>query len=285
MKTMKFSLKQIIWRFCIISISTLCISFGFNMLLIPMQLLSGGMSGVAMLIGYIFNTNIGWLYLALNLPVLIWGWFALGKRFVIWSIYSVVTTTIAMQFIPVVTLSDDILLCSVFGGILVGAGSGMALRVGGSTGGFDIIATIITLKRDWPIGTILSTLNAIVIGMLIAFTKDWNLALYSLVAIFCTGKIVDVIHTKYIKVTAFIITTKTEEMLRTLLEHPRGITIIKTRGAYTSNERDMLMTVRTRYELTELIRTIKIIDENAFINVVETVGVYGEFRKLKVSDE
>lgn len=270
---------QILWRFCLMTLSTILVAFGFNMLLIPMQLLSGGLSGVAMVIGYIFNTNIGWLYFILNLPVLIWGWIVLGKSFVLWSIYSVISTTIAMQIIPQVSLADDLLLAAVFGGILVGAGSGIALRCGGSTGGFDIIASIITLRRDLPIGTILSILNCIVIGMLIILTNDWNLALYSIFAIFCAGKVVDVVHIRHIKITAFIVTTKTDEMLNALLDHPRGITIIKTRGAFSKQDKDMLMTVRTRYELAELKRTVLKVDPHAFVNVVETVGVLGEFRK------
>jgi len=270
---------QILWRFCLMTASTILVAFGFNMLLIPMQLLSGGMSGVAMVIGYIFNTNIGWLYFILNLPVLIWGWIVLGKRFVLWSIYSVISTTVAMQIIPETALANDMLLAAVFGGILVGAGSGIALRCGGSTGGFDIIATIVTMKRDLPIGTILSVLNCFVIALLIIFKNDWNLALYSIVAIFCAGKVIDVVHIRHIKITAFIITTKTEEMLNALLSHPRGITIIKTQGAYSKTEKDMLMTVRTRYELAELSKTIKEVDPHAFVNIVETVGVFGEFRK------
>lgn len=279
MNKKKSDLTHILWRFGLMTASTILVAFGFNMLLIPMQLLSGGLSGVAMVFGYIFGTNIGWLYLILNLPVLIWGWIVLGKRFVIWSIYSVISTTLVMQIIPEHALASDMLLASVFGGILVGAGSGLALRCGGSTGGFDIIATIVTVKRDLPIGTILSVLNCIVIGLLIIFKKDWNLALYSIIAIFCAGKVVDTVHIRHIKITAFIITTRTDEMLNALLSHPRGITVIKTKGAYSNQEKDMLMTVRTRYELAELTKTIKDIDPHAFVNIVETVGVFGEFRK------
>lgn len=281
MSVVNFNKKQFLLRLIIFTLSSACLSFGFNMLLIPSQLLSGGVSGVAMLIGYISNSNIGWLYLALNLPILIWGWFSLGKKFVVWSIYSVITSTIFMQIIPVYALADDILLASVFGGIVVGFASGLALRSGGSTGGFDIIASIITQKKDMPIGVILSGLNALVIALHILFTHNWELALYSLVAIFCVGKLIDGIHIKHLKVTVFIITTRTEEMLQTLLSHPRGITIIKTRGAYTSSDRDMLMTVRTRYELAELKKNIHSVDKQAFVTIVETVGVLGEFQKMK----
>ncbi|WP_336787098.1 YitT family protein [Paenibacillus sp. MMO-177] len=265
----------------VMTIGALLIAGAFNLFLIPHQLLSGGLSGVAMMIGYITGGNIGWLYLVLNVPVLVWGWFIVGRRFIIWSMYTVLASTLFLQLIPVAAIAKDILLGSVFGGIILGIGTGMTLRYGGSSGGFDIIASIITRKRDLPVGSIIFTLNGLVIAALVLYTQDWNLALYSLLSIYIAGKVVDVIHVRHIKVTAFIITTKTEEMLAKLLTHPRGITIIKTRGAFTSAEQDMLMTVRTRYELAELRKTIASIDNRAFVNIVETVGVIGDFRRAK----
>jgi uncharacterized membrane-anchored protein YitT (DUF2179 family) len=257
------------------------IAIGFNLFLIPHQLLAGGISGISMMIGYISGGNIGWLYFILNLPVLLWGWFVVGHRFIIWSIYTVIASTLFLQLLPIVQIVDDIVLGAVFGGIIIGFGSGLALRYGGSSGGFDIIASIVTRKRDLPVGMIIFILNGVVIALLVLFTSNWDSALYSLVAIFSAGKLVDLIHVRHIKLTAFIITTKTDELLAKLLLHPRGITIIKTRGAYSSAERDMLMTVRTKYEIAELCKTITTIDPHAFINIVETVGVLGDFSKPK----
>ncbi|MUT68143.1 YitT family protein [Paenibacillus sp. NEAU-GSW1] len=257
------------------------IAAGFNLFLIPHQLLSGGLSGVAMMIGYVTGGNIGWLFLLLNIPVLIWGWFAVGHRFIVWSLLSVIVSTLFLQLIPQYAIAKDLVLGSVFGGIIVGFGTGLTLRYGGSSGGFDIIASIVTRHRDLPIGMIIFVLNGLVIAVLILFKRDWNLALYSLVAIYSAGKLVDVIHVRHIKFTAFIVTTKTKEICDKLLAHPRGITIMKTRGAYSDAERDMLMTVRTRYELDELRKTIITIDPKAFVNIVETVGVIGDFSKHK----
>lgn len=261
------------------TLGSLLVATGFNLFLIPHQLLSGGLSGISMMIGYVTGGNIAWLYLVLNMPVLIWGWFALGKRFVLWSIYSVVSASLFLQLIPVTQVADDILLGAVFGGLIVGFGSGLALRHGGSSGGFDIVASIVTRKRDLPIGMIIFLLNGLVIAILIFFTRDWDLALYSLFAIFTAGKVIDLIHVKHLKVTAFIVTTKTEEILARLLPHPRGITIMRTRGAYSAGDKDMLMTVRTKFELAELCKTIVTIDPHAFINIVETAGVVGDFRR------
>ncbi|CAM4236693.1 YitT family protein [Paenibacillus endophyticus] len=265
----------------VMTLGAFFIALGFNLFLIPHQLLSGGISGISMMIGYLTGGNIGWLYFILNMPVLLWGWFAVGRRFIMWSVFTVGASTLFLQLVPVVKIVDDIVLGAVFGGIIIGFGSGLALRYGGSSGGFDIIASIVTRKRDLPVGMIIFILNGAVIAILVIFTKNWDLALYSLVSIFSAGKVVDLIHVRHIKLTAFIVTTKTEELLAKLLSHPRGITVIKTRGAYSSVDRDMLMTVRTKYELAELSKTITTIDPRAFINIVETVGVIGDFSKPK----
>ncbi len=276
---MKAKLSRDLTAIPVMTLGSLLVASGFNFFLIPHQLLSGGLSGISMMIGYLTGGNIGWLYLLLNLPVLLWGWFKLGKRFVAFSLYSVLAATLFLQVLPVVQTAGDILLSAVFGGIIVGFGSGLAMRRGGSSGGFDVVASIITQRRDLPLGMILFLLNAAVIGLLVVFTRNWDLALYSLVAIFSSGKTVDLIHVRHIKVTAFIVTTKTEELLGKLLPHPRGITIIKTKGAYSSTDKDMLMTVRTRYELNELCKEVRAVDPHAFINVVETVGVIGDFKR------
>ncbi|ETT72834.1 YitT family protein [Paenibacillus sp. FSL R7-277] len=255
------------------------IASGFNLFLIPHRLLSGGVSGLAMLAGYFTPFNISLLYLLFNIPLLATGWFQLGRRFIILSMVSVGATTWLMTVVPVFQVSSDMLLASVFGGVLVGAGAGISFRVGGSSGGFDILGSIITRYRDFPVGSVLVGLNGLVILAAAYFDDNWNLALASMVSIYVTGKVVDLIHISHIKVTVYIITNRTDELLQQLLGLQRGVTKFKTEGAYSHVERDMLMTVTTRYELAELKRIIKTSDPQAFVNIVETVGVMGSFRK------
>ncbi len=255
------------------------IACGFNLFLIPHRLLSGGVSGLAMLVGYFTPFNISLLYLLFNVPLLVAGWFQLGRRFIVMSILSVGATTWLMALIPTTTVASDMLLASVFGGVLVGVGAGVSFRVGGSSGGFDILGSIITRYRDFPIGSVLVGMNALVILAAAYFDNNWNLALASMVSIYVSGRVVDLIHISHIKVTVYIVTTRTDELLKQLLVLQRGVTKIKTEGAYSHVERDMLMTVTTRYELAELKRIIKNSDPQAFVNIVETVGVMGSFRK------
>ncbi|MEW9106573.1 YitT family protein, partial [Paenibacillus sp.] len=112
-------------------------------------------------------------------------------------------------------------------------------------------------------------------------SNGWELALYSMVSIFTTGKVIGTIYINHYKVTVFIITRNKEALINKLLSLPHGVTVIKTTGAFTDIEKDMLMTVTTRYELTELKRVIRENDPKAFVNIVETVGVIGNFRRPK----
>lgn len=257
------------------------IAAGFNLFLIPHKLLSGGVSGLSMLTGYFTSFSISTMYLVYNIPLLIAGLFLLGKRFIGLSILSVVTTTwfIALIPVPAKMLAQDALLASVFGGVLVGLGAGISFRAGGSSGGFDILGSIVTKYRDFPVGSVIVVLNTLVVLAMGYLNGEWNLALASMVSIYLSGKVVDYIHISHVKVTLFIITNQTDAMLEKLLGLPRGVTLIKTEGAFSHKEKDMLMTVTTKYELAELREIIKSTDPTAFVNIVETVGVMGSFRR------
>lgn len=266
--------------YIVILIGAALIAVGFNLFLVPHKLLSGGVSGISMIVGYYTDWNIGLLYFIFNFPIMVWGFFAIGRRFILLSIVSVTATSWFMQLIPVMAFVDEPILATVFGGVIVGAGTGISLRAGGSTGGFDIVGSIMTKKRDFPLGTALFAMNAAVI-LAHGYPDNWDAALLSMLSIYINSRIVDTIHIRHVKITAFIITKEKDKMLERLLLRPRGVTVIKTQGAFSHEEKDMLMTVATRYELTELRKIIRDTDPKAFVNIVETVGVIGEFRRLK----
>ena len=156
---------------------------------------------------------------------------------------------------------------------------GIRLRKGGSTGGVDIVGSIVTRKRDFPIGMSLFAMNGIIVVAIGFIKQDWNLALTSMLSIFITGKVVDIIHIRHVKITAFIVTCQKDHLLEHLLRLQRGVTVLKTEGAYHNKEQAMLMTVTTRYELVELKKIVQSNDPKAFVNVVETVCILGEFRR------
>lgn len=265
-------------HYMLIALGAFLVAAGFNSFIIPHELLSGGVSGISILVGYVTHMNIALLYFLFNLPIIIWGWFAIGKYFIYLSMASVLLTTWFLRILPIEATVQEPLIASVFGGVLIGLGSGLSLRVGGSTGGFDILGSIFTRKRDFPLGTTLFALNGAVI-LLLGYYGTWDLALSSMLSIFISGKVVDMIHVRHIKVTAFIVTHESDTMIARLMELQRGVTVINTRGAFSQEERSMLMTVTTRYELAELKRIIMDTDPRSFVNIVETVGIMGQFRK------
>ncbi|MFU1796514.1 YitT family protein [Paenibacillus azoreducens] len=265
----------------VILFSSLLVAAGLNLFLIPHQLLSGGVTGVASIIGYITGWNISIVYFLLNVPLIFWGWKAIGRRYIVLSCVSVVSTTWFMALIPVIRVTKDPILAAVFGGIISAAGIGYSLRVGGSTGGFDILGSIVTRKRDVPMGNILFLMNGIVI-LALGFFRSWDLALYSMLSTFVKGKVVDMIHVGHIKVTCFIITKQKDQMLCQLRKLHHGITCIHTEGGYSEQENYTLMTVTTRYELAAVRKTVAQTDPNAFMNVVQSTEILGRFAKPKL---
>lgn len=265
----------------IIIFSAFLVASGMQLFLIPHQLLSGGVAGVASIIGYLTDPKyISIIYFVINLPVLIWGFIAVGKRYIFLSMLSVVATTWFMTIIPAIKLTNDPILASIFGGVIIAGGVGFSLRAGGSSGGFDILGSIITRKRDIPIGNVLFVMDGLVI-LSLGFFKSWDSALYAMLCIFVKSRVVDMIHIRHVKLTCFIVTKERDKMLDRLRQLPHGITVVNAEGGYSHEGNTMLMTVTTRYELAELRKTILEVDRCSFVNVLETVEILGRFKRLK----
>ncbi len=186
-----------------------------------------------------------------------------------------------LELIPIRSLSEDILLNAVFGGVIAAIGTGWTLKWGASTGGLDIIALVLSRVNDRSVGTYIFALNSIII-LTAGYMYGWEKALYTLVTLYVTTRVIDAIHTRHQKLTALIITTKGEEMKQAIKSQMvRGITVIPAKGAFLNEDKDMLMIVITRYELFDLKRIIKEVDPKAFTNIMQTTEVVGFFRKSR----
>lgn len=263
----------------VIILASIVVGSAYNLLLIPHEILSSGLSGIAMMLGLVTPLNTGVMNLLLNLPLLILGMMKLGKRFIGYTILSVVVISASLYVIPVYQVTNDPILASLFGGVIVGVGVGVIFRASGSSGGFDIVAMLLSRKRDFPLGALISAMNAIVVAIS-GFVFSWDAALLTLVSIYATGKVVDTIHTSHIKLTLMIITSKGEDVKQQLLAKlHRGITIIDAKGAYSGEGRKVLLTVITRYQLAEVKSMIKETDAKAFVNIMQTTEVMGMFER------
>ncbi|OEH91653.1 YitT family protein [Bacillus solimangrovi] len=260
-------------------------AIAMNLFLIPANVYASGFTGIAQLISSLLQQFIeiedvtGIILLLLNIPVGILGWMKVGKSFTIYSIVSVVFTTIFMQIIPVTSLSPDIMLNAVFGGVIIAVGVGFTLKWGASTGGMDIIAMILSRMRDKPIGMYFLFMNSVII-LVAGQLFGWEKALYTLVTLYVSTRVIDAIHTRHEKLTAMIITKKSQELEDAIHSKlVRGITTVPARGAFTKEDKEMLIIVVTRYELFDLEQIIREVDPAAFTNIVQTTGIFGFFRR------
>ncbi|XJZ25644.1 YitT family protein [Bacillota bacterium Lsc_1132] len=263
-----------------IMIGSMIVVIAFNLFLIPHAVLSSGMSGISMVIGMITPINTGTANFLLNLPLLIIGYIMLGRKFILNSIFSVLIISVGLYLVPVFAIAHDSILSSIFGGALTGLGVGIVFRHSGSTGGFDIIGMIVSRRKDFPIGILLSGMNAVVI-IISGFLFNWDSALNTLVSIFVTGKVVDGVYTHHVKLTLMIVTEKREEMRQQLIANLyRGLTIVDGVGGYSNDQRSILFVVLSRYELQEVKNLIADVDPAAFVNITQTIEVMGLFHKI-----
>ena len=272
-------------RITVVIFGSFLLAISLNFFLINANVYASGFAGAAQLASSVIedylgiSISTGILLFIFNIPVFILGWFKVGRGFTIYSIVSVIFATLFMEILPVLTVSDDIILNAVFGGVIAGVGVGLSLKLGASTGGMDIVAMVLSRLQDKPIGTYFLILNGVII-VLAGIVYEPENALYTMLTLYVTTAVIDMIHTRHEKVTAMIVTRKADELQQAIHQKMvRGITILPAKGAYSKEDKSMMYLVITRYELYDLETIIKEIDPHAFTNVVQTVGIFGFFRR------
>ncbi|MHA6261329.1 YitT family protein [Sporosarcina sp. CAU 1771] len=272
-------------RIVVVILGSLLVAISLNFFLINANVYASGFAGAAQIASSVFedhlglNVSTGILLLLFNIPVFVLGWFKVGKGFTIYSIVSVIFATFFLEILPVLSVSEDIILNAVFGGVIAGIGVGISLKLGASTGGMDIVAMFLSRLQDKPIGTYFLMLNGVIIVLAGILYEPEN-ALYTMLTLYVTTIVIDTIHTRHEKVTAMIVTNKPEELIKAIHQKMvRGITILPAKGGYSQENKNMLYLVITRYELYDLETIITETDPNAFTNIVQTVGIFGFFRR------
>jgi len=272
-------------KMIIVIIGAFLNALAMNLFLIPANIYASGFAGLAQLLSRLigsfapFDISTGILLFILNIPVTIIAWKKVGKSFTFYSFLSVILMSIFLEIIPIVHVSPDILLNAVFGGVIAAVGVGITLKYGASTGGMDIIAMLLSRMKDRPVGTYLFLLNGIII-ITAGYIYGPEKALYTIVTLYTSTRVIDAIHTRHEKLTVMIITKKADELKQAIHSKlVRGITSLPAKGGFTNENKEMLMIVITRYELYELEKVIQATDPHAFTNIVETAHVFGMFRK------
>ncbi|TYP57813.1 YitT family protein [Thermosediminibacter litoriperuensis] len=254
-------------------------SLGLTMFLIPNKVAAGGVSGLATVLHYLFGLPVGWTMLAFNIPLFIAGVVFLGSGFgaktVLGTVLLSVFTEVTKNF-PVLT--RDLLLSSVYGGIVLGLGLGLVFRTRASTGGSDVAAMLIHhFLPTVSIGQGILFIDFFVIA-LNGISFNWELAMYSWIALYVSSKVIDIVQEgiNYAK-AVYIISDRNDEIQKRILEDlGRGITLFEAKGGYTGENRNVVMCAVTRLELPKLKKIIWDIDPRAFIIVHDVHEVLGE---------
>jgi len=259
------------------------VAVGYNLFFIPHDLVSGGVAGVALLLGQLFDWHVGLQVLLYNVPIMWWAWRDLGRKFLILTAVGIAALTFVVSLVPVkAVVPDDPMLNAIFGGIMVGLGVGLAMRAGGSCGGLDVAAVAFNRRFSIPMGDIMLAFNAIVVA-LAGISGDLKNVLYTLVAMFVTGKMVDAVTSGTVKKTVMVITADAEAVARRInAEMGRGATVLDATGAFSGESRQVLLVVITRLELSQVKDIVSGVDPRAFLVVLDTDQVVGRFRPYDV---
>lgn len=254
-------------------------SFGTASFLVPSKLSSGGFSGIATILYYLFNFKIGSVIILLNIPLFIYSYFRIGKIFTCKSIFATVLYSKLIDIFDnrIIYIEDKFLAC-IYGGILIGLGLALVLKGGASTGGTDLVAHI-AIKRQIKakISTIIIIIDIFVVLMNIIAFKAIEIGLYSFISIWIIGKMIDVLFegVNYSKVI-YIITKKSNELKETLnIDLDKGVTCIYAESGFDRQEIKILMCVCKRYDVEKVKQASKKVDQNSFIIITDAREVYG----------
>lgn len=259
-------------------------AFGLTWFLIPSKIAAGGVSGLATVTYHVFNFPVGLTMLALNIPLFIASITVIGTMFGLRTLFGTVLISVFVDLFArwAVPITSDSLLAAIYGGVIIGIGLGIAFRSGGSTGGTDMAAQLISRFFPISVGTALLIVDGIVIALAgVVFGPE--LALYALISVFITTKTIDIVQEgKTYAKAAMIISNDNDKIAASILTNlQRGATALQGKGVFTGTDRDVLYVIITRSELTKLRKLVHEVDANAFLVISDVHEVLGEgFKRL-----
>ena len=268
---------QFIKEYIIVALACVVMAFNINYFFVGNKLAEGGVSGLSLIIHYLSNIDVSYLYFALNIPLIILAYIFLGKNFLLKTFFATFVLSVFLKvFASFSEPLDDILLAAIFGGAINGIAIGIVFYAGGSTGGMDIVAKIVNKYTGIPISRILLATDFIVLSM-VAVIFGKVIFMYTLISLVISSKMIDIIQVGiYSAKGVTIITTKEDEIRKRIMEETkRGITLIDAKGGYTQKEIGMLYCVVGQYQLIKVKTIVKEVDPSAFMIVADVHEVIG----------
>lgn len=285
---MKLKIKILIKKFILETIGTIIGAFimavSVSLFLLPNKLSSGGVSGIATIIYYLMNIPMGISIMLINIPLFLMSILKIGKSFFMKSIIGTISLSIFIDELDKIEpLTTDKFLACIYGGILMGVGTAIILKANSSTGGTDLISYITkAYKPTIKVGEIIILLDIVIVALNIIFLKELEIGLYSTIAIYLMGKIIDILFEGiYFTKLIYIVSDKSEDIAREIGDNiRRGTTGIYGKGMYTNDNKLILMCAVTRKDVASTIQIIKKIDKHSFVIVTNSREVLGQgFKK------
>lgn len=285
------SWKKTFLSFLIITLGAAIYAVGFVWFFQPNEIASGGLTGIAQIIHYLFHSiPVGTTLIVLNIPLFILGLKLIGGKLLIGSLWAMLISSVIIDLITPLAIWQpmDPLLACIFGGVTMGLSLGIIIQQGSTTGGTDLIARLLKLKLPWlPMGKLLLILDVGVILLVAIVFQALNTALYGIVAMYISSLVLDgVLYGMDNAKVAYIISDHNETICHTLVHTmDRGVTILPGKGAYSGSDKQVLLCAFKQREIAAIKSAVKEIDPDAFLIVCNAHEVLGEgFRAYKKDD-
>ena len=267
------------WGLIILGAATYAV--GFQFFFYPNDIIAGGVTGISTIINLLTGAPVGVVSIILTIPLFAFAWKKFGTRFMLMSLVGMALTYIFVDLFALIDFAatDDLFLAGTIGACLNGAGLGLVYRAGATTGGIDIVAKI--LRRRYPyinFGTFVLVLDIAIIAVFAAIYREWEAAMYAVIAMFVVTRAIDVMlyGLDTSKVCYLISEEKSTELERAITETMhRGVTRLHGEGGYTGAEREVLMCVIKKRQITDLRKIVRAVDPAAFFVVTDANDVFG----------
>lgn len=263
-----------------IVLGSLIYAVGFQFFMYPNAIVTGGVSGVAMIINYLTELPVGVLTVIMNIPLFIFSWKKFGLRFILLSLASMLLSSLFVDGLAQFSLeiTHEPLLGAVYGGVIHGLGSGLIFRTGATTGGTDIIAKYLRHRyQHVNIGTFILAMDVVVIAAFALIFRRYDSAMYALICMFITTKVIDLVLYGAVNSKAcYIITDEHERMKDEIMDVlGRGVTFLHGEGAWSGKEKEVLLCVIKQRQIVDLKQIVQRIDPAAFVIATDSREVFG----------
>ncbi|MED3625571.1 YitT family protein [Neobacillus thermocopriae] len=281
----KLTKQKILQRVVFITLGAILMGIGLEVFLVPNHVIDGGITGISIMLSYLTGWKLGIFLLLFNLPFFFIGYKQIGKTFAISTLYGIIILSIATSLLhPVPAFTQDILLATIFGGVILGFGVGLVIRYGGSLDGTEILAILFNKKTPFSVGEIIMFFNLFILGSA-GFVFSWDRAMYSLLAYFVAYKTIDITITGLDESKSVWIISDNAKVIGEAIMHRlgRGVTYLNGEGAFSGDDKKVIFCVINRLEEAKLKEIVTEYDINAFLAVADIAEVRGgRFKKRDI---